>query len=258
MPTKALTYGATTIAQQAAASARPQIGTSRRILVIEDEPDIAHLLQLHLAELPAEVVVEHDGGAGLDRAQAEAWSALVLDLRLPGMGGLDICRLLRQEGSQIPILMVTSRVTELDRVLGLEMGADDYLTKPFGVLELQARVRALWRRADMQRPRSEGRGHATVECLDRGPLRMDKAQRSARSKGRPLTLTPTEFDLLWLFASHPGRVYSRSELLDQVWGSGHQGYEHTVNTHINRLRSKLGNELIRTVWGLGYRFEVPD
>jgi len=227
----------------------------RRVLVIEDEPDMAHLLCLHLAELPAQVQASADGIAGLKAAQQRGpWDLIVLDLRLPGLGGLDVCRALRQAGDRVPILMLTARGAELDRVLGLELGADDYLTKPFSVLELGARVRALWRRVD-------GRAGAAPDdepaTLHRGPLRMNRLQRRAWLNGEEVGLTGLEFELLWCFAREPGRAFSRSELLDRVWGTQHDGYEHTVNTHINRLRNKIGAGFIHTVWGRGYRFEEP-
>lgn len=230
----------------------------RRILVVEDEPDIAELIRLHLCDLPAQVCVSLDGELGLRMAMAEQWSAVLLDIRLPGMNGLDICKALRESGNQVPVLMLTSRNTELDRVLGLELGADDYLVKPFGVMELQARVKALWRRASFQEKASEQLKSGASTELCQGALRMDKNQRRCWVEEQDLNLTQTEFDLLWHFASQPTRVFSRSELLSQVWGYGHDGYEHTVNTHINRLRSKLGGDYIQTVWGVGYRFEAEQ
>ncbi|MBQ0936048.1 response regulator transcription factor [Ideonella paludis] len=233
---------------------------NRRILVVEDEPDIAALLKLHLGEL-AEVTTADNGLSGLEAAQQGDWDAIVLDLRLPGMGGLDVCRELRQSGDTVPILMLTARATELDRVLGLELGADDYLTKPFGVLELQARIRALWRRSASTASQAQAASapglpaEETEVVLSR--LRLNRMQRRAWLNEAELTLTPREFDLLWFFAKQPGRAFSRAELLSAVWGYGHDGYDHTVNTHINRLRNKLGEDSwINTVWGVGYRFEV--
>jgi DNA-binding response OmpR family regulator len=152
--------------------------------------------------------------------------------------------------------MLTARGSELDRVLGLELGADDYLTKPFSVLELRARIKALLRRS-----MTTAEPAAEVARVEAGGLAIDREQRRVRLDGHLLTLTAREFDLLWHFAQHPGRVFTRSELLADVWGYGHDGYDHTVNSHINRLRSKLGDEreqarFIHTVWGVGYRFEV--
>lgn len=236
-------------------------GSPRRILVLEDEPDIAALLHLHLSELAHQVVCVGNGLDGLKQAvEAGPWDALVLDLRLPGMGGLDVCRALRERGHGVPILMLTARNSELDRVLGLELGADDYLSKPFSVLELQARIRALWRR--MPTPTKAGemaeaaQDHAEPLDLRAGALHIHRVQRRAWLGQTELALTPREFDLLWHFARQPLRAFSRAELLDQVWGYGHDGYDHTVNTHINRLRNKLGEGYIQTVWGVGYRFEA--
>lgn len=229
------------------------------ILVIEDEQDLASLLVLHLSELPARVEVAADGRSGLERALGEHWDVIVLDLRLPGLGGLDVCREIRSRGRYTPILMLTARAGELDRVLGLELGADDYLTKPFSILELQARIKALLRRV-AQAARAESASDVQHR-IESGELLIDSEQRRAWLAGNEITLTPREFDLLWHFASHPGRVFTRADLLSAVWGYGHDGYDHTVNSHINRLRAKLGDErtdanYIHTVWGVGYRFEA--
>lgn len=229
------------------------LATHHRILVVEDERDIAALLQLHLDEIATDICLVHDGLQAREKALAEHWDLILLDLRLPGLGGLDLCRDLRAVGSTTPVMMLTARGSELDRVLGLEMGADDYLTKPFSVLELQARVKALLRRSAMRE-----QPLATGNTLQQGDIYLDQAQRRALKGGQLLDLTAKEFDLLWFFVAHPGRVFSRTELLDQVWGYGHDGYEHTVNSHINRLRAKLAAEgpgYIHTVWGVGYRFE---
>jgi DNA-binding response OmpR family regulator len=229
-----------------------------RLLIVEDEHDIAALLQLHLSDLPAEVTLARDGPSGLALALEDRFDALVLDLRLPGLSGLDLCRELRSRGRTLPMLMLTARSAELDRVLGLELGADDYVTKPFSVLELQARVRALLRRAAQTRAAPSSETPADLACAD---LRIDRVRRRAWLAGQELVLTPREFDLLWHFMRHPGRAFTRAELLEQVWGYGHDGYDHTVNSHINRLRAKLGDDrsearYIHTVWGVGYRFEA--
>jgi DNA-binding response OmpR family regulator len=235
--------------------------TPPRLLVIEDEQDIAALLELHLSDLPATVTVARDGPTGLALAFERRFDAVILDLRLPGLSGLDLCRTLRARERHVPILMLTARSAELDRVLGLEIGADDYVTKPFSVLELQARVRALLRRASQP---ADGKGSddtpASLACAE---LRIDRTQRRAWQAEQELVLTPREFDLLWHFMRHPGRAFTRAELLEQVWGYGHDGYDHTVNSHINRLRAKLGDDrsvarFIHTVWGVGYRFEAVD
>jgi DNA-binding response OmpR family regulator len=227
----------------------------KRILVIEDERDIADLIQIHLQDLDYAVTIARDGNAGLRYGSAERWDLIILDLRLPGVDGLEICRKLRQKTEYVPILMLTSKSSELDRVVGLELGADDYVTKPFSVLELMARVKAILRRADLgNRPRNGG-GELMV-----GSLTIDSATRGATVHGKPVDLTAKEFDLLLHFANNPGRVFRRAELLDSVWGYGHDGYEHTVNSHINRLRSKIEDDpahpsLIVTVWGVGYKMD---
>ena len=234
---------------------------TRNILVVEDERDIAELIALHLADLPAAVTLAHDGSRGLQLALSREWDAIVLDIRLPGLSGLDLCRELRTQLSPVPILMLTARGGELDRVLGLELGADDYLTKPFSVLELQARVKALLRRSSVTAARNAEAATLKTSAIEAGALRIDRVQRRVWLAGAEIVLTPREFDLLWHFVQHPGRVFTRSELLADVWGYGHDGYDHTVNSHINRLRSKLGEDrsesgFIHTVWGVGYRFEV--
>ena len=233
--------------------------TERRVLVIEDEPDISALLKIHLTEMPAQVTCAADGQVGLRLAIEQGpWHAVVLDLRLPGLSGLEICRALRLRGDRVPILMLTALGSELDRVLGLELGADDYLTKPFSVMELMARLRALWRRVAEASSTSNAEGSIEPQELRQGALHMDRSKRRVWLQGSELSLTPREFDLLWHFARQPGRAFSRSELLADIWGYGHDGYDHTVNTHINRLRNKLGDRFIQTVWGIGYRFEASE
>ncbi len=230
--------------------------TKRRILIVEDEQDIADLVSLHLSALCDEAVIARDGHEGLRLATSEQWAVIILDLRLPGPDGLEICRAVRRERPYQPILMLTSKSSELDRVLGLETGADDYLTKPFSVLELVARVRALFRRIEnVQRTPAATNGGV----INAGPLSIDAASREVELDGRTIELTAREFDLLNYFARNPGRVFRRADLLDQVWGYGHEGYEHTVNSHINRLRAKIEinpsqPEMIVTVWGVGYKF----
>jgi DNA-binding response OmpR family regulator len=226
----------------------------KKILVIEDERDIGDLIRLHLEDLNYKVSVARDGNTGLRRCSEGSWNLIILDLRLPGIDGLEICRRLRQGSKYIPILMLTSKSSELDRVVGLEMGADDYVTKPFSVLELMARVKAILRREDLF-DRSKPKA---MEAVEVGSLEIDPATRSAVISGEAVELTAKEFDLLFHFAKHPGRVFSRAELLDHVWGYGHEGYEHTVNSHINRLRAKIENdparpEFIVTMWGVGYK-----
>jgi len=230
----------------------------KRILVIEDERDIAELIRLHLEDLNYSLTIARDGNTGLRMASTGSWDLLILDLRLPGIDGLEVCRRLRQNSMSVPVLMLTAKSSELDRVLGLEIGADDYVTKPFSVLELIARVKAILRRAELSRQsRSADRGSVRV-----GNVILDPASRAALVRGESIDLTAKEFDLLFHFAANPGRVYRRLELLDSVWGYGHEGYEHTVNSHINRLRAKIETDpahpqLIVTVWGVGYKMNAP-
>jgi len=231
----------------------------RDILVVEDEPDIADLVALHLRDAGFEVTIARDGHAGMEAALARQWDLVLLDLRLPGPDGLSLCRALRSGEHYTPILMLTSKSSELDRVLGLELGADDYVTKPFSVSELVARVKALFRRVDaMAAPPAGAAASITV-----GDLLIDEGRREVRVGGAPVSLTAREFDLLLHFARHPGQVYSRAQLLDTVWGYGHEGYEHTVNSHINRLRGKIEPDCDRpryivTVWGVGYKLEAAS
>ena len=228
---------------------------ARRILVVEDNLDLAELVRMHLHDAGYAVEYCSDGRAALLRLQVEAFDLVILDLMLPGMDGLELCRRLRARPDYLPILMLTAKSTELDRVLGLEVGADDYVTKPFSIRELLARVKALFRRVDaMADTPAEDGGSLSVNGLE-----IDPTRREVRLDGAQLHLTSREFDLLLHFASHPGRVYSRAQLLDLVWGYGHDGYEHTVNSHINRLRAKIERtpaqpRYILTVWGVGYKF----
>jgi DNA-binding response OmpR family regulator len=230
----------------------------RRILLVEDEKDIADLVELHLRDLCDEVVVARDGYEGIQLATSQDWSLMILDLRLPGPDGLEICRTVRRDRSYQPILMLTSKSSELDRVLGLETGADDYLTKPFSVLELVARVRAIFRRIENMQKNTD-QEMTSLSVVQAGALSIDSARREVTLGQQPIELTAREFDLLDFFVRHPGRVFRRTDLLDSVWGYGHEGYEHTVNSHINRLRAKIEAnpskpELIFTVWGVGYKF----
>jgi DNA-binding response OmpR family regulator len=228
----------------------------RRVLVIEDDRDIARLVRIHLEELNCRVTVAHDGVAGLAQAESGSFHLVILDLMLPGVDGMEITRRLRARADYTPLLMLTAKSSELERVLGLEMGADDYLTKPFSVLELSARVKAILRR--MEKLPAAARADAD-RVLEIGPLKVDVNRRSVHVRGKAVDLTAKEFDLLLFFAQNPGRVYSREKLLNQVWGYSHSGYEHTVNSHINRLRAKIeadpaNPQLLLTVWGVGYKF----
>lgn len=235
---------------------------TRKVLLIEDDHDIAGLVAMHLRDEGWEVDIHHNGKSGLSAAQGGQYDLLILDLMLPGLDGLSICRELRNNEQYMPILMLTAKSSELDRVLGLELGADDYLTKPFSVRELVARVKALFRRAEAMGSKGV-EAPVESEALDCGAMHIDVEKRTVVVAGTDIPLTAKEFDLLLYFARHPGRVYSRVQLLDQVWGYGHEGYEHTVNSHINRLRAKIEQDptnphYILTVWGVGYKFnETP-
>ena len=228
-----------------------------RVLIIEDDKDIAHLVALHLRDTGYEVSLAFDGKAGLEQALSKPYDLIILDLMLPAVDGLEVCRRMRTAPIYIPILMLTSKTSELDRVIGLEIGADDYLTKPFSIRELLARVKALFRRVEALRFGASPESQKTVRA---GDLVIDVEKRKVTLHGNPVHLTVKEFDLLVHFAAHPGRVYTRSELLNSVWGrGGHDGYEHTVNSHINRLRAKIEANPARpfyilSVRGMGSKF----
>jgi DNA-binding response OmpR family regulator len=231
----------------------------RNVLVIEDQPEIANLIRLHLEDLPCKVEIAADGTSGLAAAEKISFDLVVLDLMLPGIDGLEVCRRLRQRPVYTPIMMVTAKAAEFDRVLGLELGADDYLTKPFSIRELVARVKALFRRVENLPAPS----HATDDKIRVGDLEVDASKRDVRLAGKAVNLTSKEFDLLLHFVRNPGRVYSRVQLLDAVWGYGYDGYEHNVNCHINRLRAKIEEDpaqpqFILTVRGVGYKLGEPQ
>ena len=233
-----------------------ELMAARTILVVEDDPDIAQLVQLHLRDTGYDVDMAQNGPAGLQQALARPYDLIILDLMLPGMDGLELCRKLRASSRYSLVLMVTAKSTELDRVMGLEVGADDYLTKPFSILELLARVKALFRRMDALRAQVAVAKPVTIRA---GDLVIEVDKRKVQLRGHSLELTAKEFDLLLQFAQYPGQVYTRAKLLDLVWGYSHEGYEHTVNSHINRLRAKIEEDSSRpryilTVWGVGYSF----
>ncbi|MGH8782169.1 response regulator transcription factor [Paraburkholderia sp.] len=231
----------------------------KRVLIVEDDVDIADVLSLHLRDERYEVVHCADGNEGLRLLEQGGWDALILDLMLPGVDGLEICRRARAMARYTPIIITSARSSEVHRILGLEVGADDYLAKPFSVLELVARVKALLRRVDALAKDVR----IDAGTLQVGNLSIDPLTREATVDGRRIELTPREFDLLYYFARHPGKVFSRMDLLDAVWGYSHEGYEHTVNTHINRLRAKIEVDpaqpaCILTVWGHGYKLAAPS
>jgi DNA-binding response OmpR family regulator len=226
----------------------------RKVLVIEDEKEISDLLEIHLTDLNCEVTQADDGKVGLDHAINEQFDLIVLDIMLPTLDGIEICKEVRKREIYVPILMLTAKSEEFDKVLGLEIGADDYLTKPFSIREFIARVRAIFRRIDAVQKTDKDNSIINI-----GDLKIDSQKRRVILKGKRVELTQKEFDLLHLMASHPGRTYSREQLLNMIWGYQYNGYEHTVNSHINRLRTKIEDDLsspkfIRTSWGVGYWF----
>lgn len=230
---------------------------ARKILIVEDDPDISSLIVMHVQEAGYDTEHVASGSEALTAYKNSPPDLMILDLMLPGVDGLDVCRAIRKQDERLPILMLTAKSTELDRVLGLELGADDYLTKPFSVVELMARVKAMLRRMDaMSTPEEASSATAMLEFKG---LKIDVSRHSVETQHGSIDLTAREFELLVHLASSPGQVFSRSQLLDKVWGYNHGGYEHTVNTHINRLRIKLETdatqpEYIQTVWGVGYKF----
>lgn len=235
--------------------------TSERksILVVEDEPEIARLVELHLTDAGFDVQRAPTGGQALRTTSLARPALVILDLMLPDMDGIEVCHHLRRQKDYTPILMLTAKSSEVDRVLGLEVGADDYMVKPFSVRELVARVKAIFRRLEAL---GSG-GDDEDEVIRIGDLTIDPMRHAVLRQDEPVHLTAKEFDLLLQFARHPGRVYTRAELLDRVWGYAHDGYEHTVNTHINRLRSKIERNPanprhILTVWGVGYKCAEPE
>lgn len=240
--------------------ATTRINMHEKILIIEDQEDINALIALNLESLNYNVTCCHDGAKGLSTATENTFDLIILDIMLPGMDGLQVCQSLRAKGFYTPILMLTAKKTEADRVIGLEVGADDYLTKPFGILELQARVKALLRRMAINK-------HSVTDNADEddndelrfGELLIEQQKRSVHINDKAINLTAKEFDLLLYMANFPGQVFSREKLLNAVWGYHHSGYEHTVNSHINRLRAKLEvdpakPQYVLTVWGVGYKF----
>jgi len=227
---------------------------SQPILVVDDEPKIAHLVRDYLEAAGYTVVLAYGGREALAAFRHEKPRLIVLDLMLPGMDGLDVARAIRKE-KEIPIIMLTARVEEADKLVGLELGADDYVTKPFSPRELVARVRAVLRR-------SEGRERAALP-LTAGDLEIDFEKRGVSVTGRPADLTPTEFDLLVVLARHPGRIFSRMELLERVQGYAYEGYERTVDAHVKNLRQKIEENpkkprYILTAYGLGYKFSEVE
>jgi two-component system OmpR family response regulator len=231
------------------------VPTHRKVLIVEDERDLARVLKRHVEGIGCQVQLATTGEEALALADDE-FDLVLLDVMLPGIDGMEVCRRLRSLNRYMPVLMLTARSSDIDKVMGLESGADDYLTKPFSVQELLARIKAIFRRIDAlsspqavrERPIEVGDG-----------IHIEPGTRDVRVRGQSVDLTQKEFELLLHFAQNPGRVYSRAQLLDAVWGYNHEGYEHAVNCHINRLRAKIEKDpsepkLLLTVWGVGYKF----
>jgi len=228
----------------------------KKVLLVEDDMHIAELVTIHLEDMDCKVLGESIGTDGLNRALNEDFDLIILDIMLPGMDGLEICRQIRAEKISTPVLMLTAKSEEIDKVLGLETGADDYITKPFSVREFIARVKAIFRRTRFNTSEEE---NSRSEILTFDNLAIDLQKRKVSLSGEKVELTPKEFDMLLLMSQKPGRIFSRSDLLNQVWGYNYDGYEHTVNSHINRLRSKIEKDannpkFILTSWGVGYKF----
>ncbi len=227
----------------------------KQILLVEDDPEITRLLTLHLNTAKYNLVCCANGQEATEKVNAGKPDLIILDITLPDTNGLELCKRIRSNDEYTPIIMLTCRSEESDKVLALELGADDYMTKPFGILELIARTKALLRRAGRNANDETANGQQ-LACKD---LRIDTHKKKALLRGERLELTPKEFDLLTLLAANPGKTFSRHELLEQVWGVAFAGYEHTITSHINRLRIKLETNLhqpeyILTSWGTGYRF----
>ncbi len=228
----------------------------KNVLIVEDDLEIVRLLQIHLKDLGCEVINEANGSKGLSKAINENLDLIILDVMLPEMDGIEICQKIRANNITTPVMMLTSRSEEIDKVLGLEVGADDYLTKPFSVREFIARVKAIFRRQKLDNLEQTTNNH---KILQFEALLIDIEMRKVLLKGEKVELSPKEFELLALLSSNPGKSYDRSKLLNMIWGYDFRGYEHTVNSHINRLRSKIEPDMgkptyILTTWGVGYKF----
>lgn len=234
----------------------PAPATNGKLLIVEDDPDIHKMITDYFRQNGYEVVSASDGEAGIRMALDERPDALILDVMLPRTDGFSICRHIRERNPSLPILILTARDDVVDKVLGLEMGADDYITRPFSLRELEARVKSVLRR---MRSRASENEDSDQQPILRGALRIDPARREVTINGRHIELTPKEFELLALFASHPGRVYSRKYLLENIWDYTYSGYDRTIDSHINRLRAKIEEDpdhpkMVITVWGVGYKF----
>jgi len=231
--------------------------TNKAVLIIEDDRNIVELLTIHLHDLSCDVTSAATGLQGLTATKEKQFDLIILDLMLPELNGMEVCRKIRQTDRHTPILMLTARSEEIDKVMGLETGADDYLTKPFSIREFIARVKVIFRRNEENGPRADVALFTAL--ISFGPLKIDVDKRKVTLHDVRVELSPKEFDLITLLASNPGKSYSRKSLLNIVWGYDFEGYEHTINSHINRLRGKIEEDasnpiFILTTWGVGYRF----
>jgi DNA-binding response OmpR family regulator len=227
----------------------------KKVLIVEDDPNISELIQIHLKDLEYQIQIQNNGRLGFEQANSNTFDLIILDIMLPEMDGIAICQRLRALDNYTPILMITAKSEEIDKIIGLESGADDYITKPFKIREFIARVKAIIRRQDQFALLAQ----KEVNKLRFDTLEIDEKKRKVLLEQKRIDLTPKEFDLLLLMARNPGRSYSRGELLELIWGYDFSGYEHTVNAHINRLRAKVEQDpnnpsFILTTWGVGYRF----
>ena len=225
------------------------------ILIVEDDRDLVKLIKINLEDQGYNVHTAGDGLTALELFKTHDPSLVILDIMLPKIDGFEVCKRIRQENRKVPIMMLTAKTEEVDKILGLELGADDYMTKPFSVRELAARVKAIFRRIKVDKELDEN----LPEELVYDDLKIYPNKRKVTLSEKTIELTSKEYDLLLLFSSNPGKAYSREQLLNKVWGYSYEGYSHTVNSHINRLRSKIENDpsnphFIKTVWGVGYRF----
>ena len=230
---------------------------NKHLLIVEDNADLASLIALHLQDIGCTSDIAADGSKAMRLFEKNDYDLIILDIMLPVMDGIEVCKKIREQGKYIPIMMLTSKTSEIDRVVGLEVGADDYISKPFSIPELLARIKSQFRSVEALKKDQDGiTQNDTVEI---GDISIDLNTRQVLIANKEMSLTAKEFDLLVYFAQHPGQVFTRTQLLDHVWGYQFEGYEHTVNTHINRLRIKIEQdaanpEYILTVWGVGYKF----
>jgi len=232
-------------------------GMNKHILIVEDNADLASLVALHVQDMGCTSDIADNGGKAMRLYEKNNYDLVLLDIMLPVISGIEVCKKMREGSRYVPIMMLTSKTSEIDRVVGLEVGADDYISKPFSIPELLARIKAQFRSVEALVNSQENIKQDSV--IQAGDMSIDLQRRQVFITDKELNLTAKEFDLLVYFAKHPGQVFTRSQLLDHVWGYQFEGYDHTVNTHINRLRTKVEKdaanpEYILTVWGVGYKF----